>query len=112
MRISDWSSDVCSSDLGLRSLHRDFRGLEIADFTNHHYVRILAQYRSQASCKRHLDLGVDLRLADAVDVILDRIFNRHDVAAAIVEHAQRRSEELRVGNECVSKCRDRWSPYH
>src|SRR3546814_18854468 len=28
---------------------------------------------------------------------------------ALIEH---RSEERRVGNECVSKCRSRWSPYH
>src|SRR3546814_1366086 len=26
--------------------------------------------------------------------------------------AQRRSEERRVGKECVSTCRSRWSPYH
>src|SRR3546814_13208355 len=30
------------------------------------------------------------------------------VAAQLVE----RSEERRVGQECVSKCRSRWSPYH
>src|SRR3546814_15103963 len=28
------------------------------------------------------------------------------------EHAYRRSEERRVGKECVSTCRSRWSPYH
>ena len=30
----------------------------------------------------------------------------------IAPHVQRRSEERRVGKECVSTCRSRWSPYH
>src|SRR3546814_19403440 len=33
-------------------------------------------------------------------------------ASAIVELPATRSEERRVGNECVSTCRSRWSPYH
>src|SRR3546814_3500261 len=75
MRISDWSSDVCSSDLevggaGVR-LHREERdplpphdGLEVAPH-------------------RVAPFGVGVR-----------------------------SEERRVGKECVSTCRYRWSPYH
>src|SRR3546814_19933623 len=34
----------------------------------------------------------------------------HRVGAALV--ADQRSEERRVGKECVSPCRSRWSPYH
>src|SRR3546814_9299676 len=60
MRISDWSSDVCSSDLGYRPF------------------RTLTQRRTR-----------------------DR--------PGIIRH---RSEERRVGKECVSTCRSRWSPYH
>src|SRR3546814_3574584 len=63
MRISDWSSDVCSSDLRRRA--------------------------------------VEHRQRDAEDEQL-----RVEAAA----HA--RSEERRVGKECVSTCRSRWSPYH
>src|SRR3546814_10576881 len=33
----------------------------------------------------------------------------HHAAVAVVDH---RSEERRVGKECVSTCRSRWSPYH
>src|SRR3546814_5289882 len=36
---------------------------------------------------------------------------RHGVSAAL-EFAVTRSEERRVGKECVSTCRSRWSPYH
>src|SRR3546814_8428654 len=70
MRISDWSSDVCSSDL-----------------------------------LRRLLLG--LFLLGAVPGRGDR---RH-LAAPGHRHL-RRSEERRVGKECVSTCRSRWSPYH
>ena len=62
-------------------LHRDLRGLEVADFADHHHVRVLAQDGAQAAREGHLDLGVDLGLADAVDVVLDRVLDRHDVAA-------------------------------
>src|SRR3546814_14977868 len=34
------------------------------------------------------------------------------LARAIVRKASVRSEERRVGQECVSTCRSRWSPYH
>src|SRR3546814_3356739 len=35
-----------------------------------------------------------------------------DQQAGQREHPERRSEERRVGKECVSTCRSRWSPYH
>ena len=56
------------------------RRLEVADLADHDDVGILAQDRAQAARERHLDLRVDLRLADAVDVVLDRILDGHDVA--------------------------------
>src|SRR3546814_16397678 len=34
------------------------------------------------------------------------------VSTATTYNESRRSEERRVGKECVSKCRSRWSPYH
>src|SRR3546814_6381008 len=63
MRISDWSSDVCSSDL----VHEFLVGVA-----------------------RHARV---------------RVRRRHQQLTA-------RSEERRVGKECVSTCRSRWSPYH
>src|SRR3546814_17318590 len=66
MRISDWSSDVCSSDLVFRreQPRRDAKNLPLL----------------------------------AADRLLTLVFDR--------------SEERRVGKECVSTCRSRWSPYH
>src|SRR3546814_8872794 len=94
MRISDWSSDVCSSDLeifgpvlcilGYEDLDQ---ALEIANDTEYG----LAGYVS----------GADLEKARAV---------ARRIRAGSV--AINRSEERRVGKECVSTCRSRWSPYH
>src|SRR3984957_15522119 len=75
---------------GKRRLHGNLRGFQIADFADHHDVGILTQDRAQAAREGHFDFRVHLRLADAVDVVLDRIFDRHDVVAAIVEAQQRR----------------------
>src|SRR3546814_3836910 len=66
MRISDWSSDVCSSDLSKKPWPRPTP-------------------KALPSARRSMPL-------------------------ATPGHA--RSEERRVGKECVSTCRSRWSPYH
>src|SRR5262245_19901175 len=65
---------------GETRLDGDLGGLDVANLAHHHHVRILAQDCAQPARERHLDLGVDLGLADAVDVVLDRVLDRHDVA--------------------------------
>src|SRR3546814_11956793 len=85
LRISDWSSDVCSSDLDRRLWplrpHRRGRRLPVGA----HRPRRQAQGRARGlirgggACRPRL--------------------------AALT-----RSEERRVGKECVSTCRSRWSP--
>src|SRR3546814_2319367 len=72
MRISDWSSDVCSSDLPCVFL------------------------------RHRLAPGGDLRMIPRSQHFGDRAPFPY----------LRRSEERRVGKECVSTCRSRWSPYH
>src|SRR3546814_6509350 len=79
MRISDWSSDVCSSDL-------------------RYCIRTPA--------------------CSAVRSSPGERWRRHEAPGPGPGTAQaghgdrRRSEERRVGKECVSTCRSRWSPYH
>src|SRR3546814_6853928 len=89
MRISDWSSDVCSSDLN-RTVHINARDTLIRAFPMHKLV-IWALDNSGI-------FGIfGIFLAQRVD------FNTAK---------NLRSEERRVGKECVSTCRSRWSPYH
>src|SRR3546814_2417621 len=73
MRISDWSSDVCSSDLELLQ-------------KNH--CTVICPCRSNC-----VPVGAFLRCSGG-------------------QRRGPRSEERRVGKECVSTCRSRWSPYH
>src|SRR3546814_4371996 len=88
MRISDWSSDVCSSDL-LIQLSR----------------RALAEAGSSPSDAYHQQERYlpHKCLKPAMENLL--LFSQCSVE-------RRRSEERRVGKECVSTCRSRWSPYH
>src|SRR3546814_17809856 len=97
MRISDWSSDVCSSDL--RTLGSE--------------VWLARQPRSRQArvFKFSLDgerLSAIKREATLMRVLRDTLGERDDIARVI----DWRSEERRVGKECVSTCRSRWSPYH
>src|SRR3546814_18230672 len=70
MRISDWSADVCSSDLVVIT-----------------HVMTRGASSSYDGWRQRLQQEDTMRLYD-------------------------RSEERRVGTECVSTCRSRWSPYH
>src|SRR3546814_16717907 len=99
MRISDWSSDVCSSDLALKAMaERAGWSQNLAHVHPDNYVRTL---------KRRLCETIFARLR-AAGCGKDR--SLVDLAADLTGVA--RSEERRVGNECVRTCRSRWSPYH
>ena len=56
----------------------------------------LPQDRAQPAREGHFHLGVDLGLADAVDVVLDRILDRHDVARVVVQALERGIERGRL----------------
>src|SRR3546814_14772540 len=97
MRISDWSSDVCSSDLVVRPVDLvHLAGLRMAD---HHARAVDAPL--DALLLAHQSFGV--MLGAQVGIVQ---------ALGLVEHvlAEDRSEERRVGKECVSSCRSRWLP--
>src|SRR3546814_15766927 len=98
MRISDWSSDVCSSDLSksARSLiaGRSALGPGLA-----HLARFLEDGDPVGLLQGEADVAEAVHqavLAEGIDV----------------EGDGARSEERRVGTECVSTSRSRWSPYH
>src|SRR3546814_5071289 len=82
MRISDWSSDVCSSDL------------RIGD----------GEDAGRLSVDRNIDRRRAMPRAAA-----SAAWNGVSRLRSLMPN---RSEERRVGKECVSTCRSRWSPYH
>src|SRR3546814_13411780 len=115
MRISDWRSDVCSSDLSCEALRvRAFELVVDPEGDGH----IDAQFADRQRCVEQrgeagelpLDLAVliigDEPCEGAVEIVMQRRALRGELEAA------GRSEERRVGKECVSTCRSRWSPYH
>src|SRR3546814_15994175 len=97
MRISDWSSDVCSSDLGdeigfgrVALEDRDGGSVGGADGGR----RILFKFRN----------------ADAV--VGEERFSHDLLIGLLTGNVKARSEERRVGQECVSTFRSGWSAYH
>src|SRR3546814_7913271 len=111
MRISDWSADVCSSDLEASSLINEAKNLASLPFSS------LQQLQAQVRQTQQL-LGQAQRIAYDVQQIEQAFSTRYrnmDLNAsdqALIDGAQdrwERSEERRVGQECVSTCRSRWS---
>src|SRR3546814_16923584 len=100
MRISDWSSDVCSSDLAAAAEGAARRRSE-ADIA----AMRDALGRKDAATDNARDFAeADLDFHEAVGHASGNVLMRSLAAV--------RSDERRVGKECVSTCRSRWSPYH
>src|SRR3546814_15859770 len=112
MRISDWSSDVCSSDLVVAQESDIFELVEPFSIIDHHRIlRPVAkgeERREGRFDRRHI--GGDLLVAEQ----LPRIVLARGVAnlgrAAAHQHDGLRAQERRVGKEWGSTCRSRWWP--
>ena len=79
-----------------RGLHGDLRRLLIADFTDEHDVGIVAENRAQAAGKRQAGFFRHLDLVHALELILDRIFDRDDLALGVVNFVERGIERRRL----------------
>src|SRR3546814_10632628 len=100
MRISDWSSDVCSSDLLIaerRVLRRKGRGTCVLPRPIIYPVHAGSAY---SKTLEHMGFS-----SEAI------VLGRRKRRGTPEEVQALRSEERRVGKECVSTCRSRWSPY-
>src|SRR3546814_19461460 len=98
MRISDWSSDVCSSDLG------GPHGIEqLFQFPCH------CRGRSGIRGSVRTEFLKFRRTVKSQQPDLDPDLTSRGIAQQALSL---RSEERRVGKECVSTCRSRWSSYH
>src|SRR3546814_15329528 len=114
MRISDWSSDVCSSDLAGIPGERYVIDFPLSAFGQ------LDHFADVGKMIRHRDTSLGAGSFRLVDDLLEAApggiaqqflqLARQPVFGAFLVVA--RSEERRVGKECVSTCRSGWSPYH
>src|SRR3546814_20561754 len=130
MRISDWSSYVCSSDLDLVA-PLVVCPVQVGPLAPHLDVgfiqapaRIKATPPEPAQPLLHLrgvalDPAIDRRMVDR-----NAAFRQHFLQVAIADriatipahrpqdHITLKTEERRAGKACVSTCRSRWSPYN
>src|SRR3546814_13444917 len=98
MRISDWSSDVCSSDLTAGTAPAVRTAADLGDFAG--------PWAGHTDGKTEVERAATLLIEPGKDggfAITWASFEAGDIA---------RSEERRVGKECVGTGRSRWSAYH
>src|SRR3546814_12816510 len=100
MRISDWSSDVCSSDLVVADVLA-------GDRPPRDVVADAKAMRDDMAAHKPPAGPLDAKLLPGGLVDLEFAVHVQQLV-----HRTGRSEERRVGKECVSTCRSRWSPYH
>src|SRR3546814_12121352 len=115
MRISDWSSDVCSSDL---PPHRPDFG-QAGEFPGQ--LREHPVNQPMLLAPPHQPVRNPPRAAGIANILLARpgllqivrpLAARGKQVDLKHQHIVIRSEERRGGKECVSTCSSRWSPYH
>src|SRR3546814_16981838 len=102
MRISDWSSDVCSADLAKRNGYSVVR-----EYCGHGIGREMHEEPQVLNFGRP---GTGLKLREGMVFTIEPMVNQGSRKVSTANEG--RSEERRVGKECVSTCRSRWSPYH
>src|SRR3546814_13960894 len=101
MRISDWSSDVCSSDLQ-RAYTLCVKACGWDDGLNSP-VQLQSLLAKISRSENYLP-------SCELETSITRMMTPRREQMMLQQN--RRSEERRVGKECVSTCRSRWSPYH
>src|SRR3546814_14799393 len=105
MRISDWSSDVCSSDLP--------KAAEVLTLAIHELATNAAKYGAIRAPAGKIAVHWRREQRDGQDWLeLEWRESGGEIAQQSNRRQGFRSEERRVGKECVRTCRSRWSPAH
>src|SRR3546814_16986479 len=123
MRISDWSSDVCSSDLGedgrdeLAELEERTKSTKLSKEASEKALGELKKLRSMSPMsaeapvvRNYLDWILSIPWKKRSKIKRD-IKQAQEIIDAAPYGPEQRSEERRVGKECVGTCRSRWCPY-
>src|SRR3546814_10969864 len=97
MRISDWSSDVCSSDL--------FNTLQMGMVSAERIFKVLDTHEQTPDTGSYAPGKVKGAIR------FDKVWFAYIDEQYVLKDISFRSEERRVGKECVSTCRSRWSRY-
>src|SRR3546814_17689636 len=102
MRISDWSSDVCSSDLFTSPIRR------YADLIVHRALVSSMDHDKSRDGQSDEEISAMAEIAEHISTTERRsMLAERDSNDRFI-----RSEERRLGKECVSTFRSEWSPYH
>src|SRR3546814_19768770 len=133
MRISDWISDVCSSDLAFRGFHYRRRCYTLfccGSSTGRQAGESGSASEQWTQFLHSLSPNIEglLQMAQrppnayliCTPIVRGSPYNLETKPNGVVRSVAfkmyflsvRRSEERRVGKECVSTCRSRWSAYH
>src|SRR3546814_18239066 len=123
MRISDWSSDVCSSDLAALAPVKGVPFIVFHDafqYFDHRFGlntvgSLTVNPENQPGAQRLREIQAKIATLGARCVFTEPQFEPRLAQVVVEGSAARtgtldplRSEERRVGNECVSPCRSRW----
>src|SRR3546814_16629358 len=106
MRISDLSSDVCSSDLALGRHDRRYDVAVVSNVDGAALDEVFAKFSPE-----HTLVSVASKTFTTTETLLNANSALQWLDEAGVEDPVR-SEERRVGKECVRTCRSRWLPSH
>src|SRR3546814_19961059 len=116
MRISDWSSDVCSSDLLYSATEDRTEPQAFLDRgkDDRHQFRFIVSPEDGADLTdltahtRDLMSRIEIDLGTKLDWVAVNHYNTGNPHVHVIV----RSEERRGGKACVSTCRSRWVPYN
>src|SRR3546814_18339055 len=102
MRISDWSSDVCSSDL--------FQNERVEELSRRHGELMEKAVEKAAEVAQQIGADLERKITALEQAVTRAGGEATRIGTSFAESA--RSEERRVGKEGVSTCRSRWSADH
>src|SRR3546814_10300430 len=106
VHVCDWSSAVCSSQL-MVPVHAPASAVWLS-------MCLVFFFKQKTAYERRIsDWSSDVCSSDLLPYYEGSIVPHLKAGATVLVAAHgNRSEERRVGKECVSTCRSRWSPYH